>query len=82
MFTFENRAHALGGVSGVASFITTDKQLQQNRGCYFPMQALLHEGFPFSMFNSHQMCNFIRFKEKEIIYVTIQGNFNNLLNTK
>jgi len=29
MFTFENgAAHALGGVSDVASFITTDEQLQ------------------------------------------------------
>ena len=30
LFTFENgsSAHALGGVSGVASFITTDEQLQ------------------------------------------------------
>ena len=25
----------LGGVSGVAYFITIDKQLQYNRGCYF-----------------------------------------------
>jgi len=33
LFTFENgsSAHALGGVSGVASFITTDEQLQQPR---------------------------------------------------
>ena len=30
LFTFENgsSAHALGGVSGVASFNTTDEQLQ------------------------------------------------------
>jgi len=31
LFTFEtalSSAHALGGVSGVASFITTDEQLQ------------------------------------------------------
>ena len=33
-------AHALGGVSGVASFITTDEQLQ----------AMLPEGFPFHQF--------------------------------
>ena len=39
------------GVSCVASFITTHEQLHQNRGCYFPMQALLHEGFLFSQFN-------------------------------
>jgi len=45
-------AHAQGGVSGVASFITTDEQLQQSRGCYFPMQVMLPEGFPFSQFIS------------------------------
>jgi len=28
LFTFENGADALVGVSGVASFITTDEQLQ------------------------------------------------------
>jgi len=41
-------AHAL---SGVASFITTDKQLQQNQGCCFLVQAMLHAGFPFHQFN-------------------------------
>ena len=40
-------AHALGGVSGVASFITTDEQLQENRVCCFLVQAMLPEGFPF-----------------------------------
>jgi len=35
------------GPSGVASFIITNEQLQQNRGCYFPMQAMLPESFPF-----------------------------------
>ena len=40
----------LGGVSGVASFITTDEQLQSNRGCCFLMQAMLPEGFPFHQF--------------------------------
>ena len=44
-------AHALGGVSGVASFITTDEQLQSNRGCCFLVQAMLPEGFPFHQFN-------------------------------
>jgi len=43
--------YALGGVSGVASFITTDEQLQQNRGCCFLVQAMLPEGFPFHQFN-------------------------------
>jgi len=38
------------GVSGVASFITTDEQLQQNRGCCFLVQAMLPEGFPFHQF--------------------------------
>jgi len=28
LFTFENVVHALEGVSGVSSFITTDEQLQ------------------------------------------------------
>ena len=40
-------AHALGSVNGVAYFIVTDEQLQQNHGCYFPMHAMLHGGFPF-----------------------------------
>jgi len=43
-------AHALGGVSGVASFITTDEQLQLNRGCCFLVQAMLPESFPFHQF--------------------------------
>jgi len=41
----------LWGVSGVASFITTDERLQQNRGCYFLVHAMLPEGFPFHQFN-------------------------------
>ena len=49
LFTFEN--HALGGVSGVASFITTDEQLQKNRACCFLVQAMLPGGFPFHQFN-------------------------------
>jgi len=44
-------AHALGGVIGVASFITTDEQLQLNRGWCFLVQAMLPEGFPFHQFN-------------------------------
>ena len=36
LFTFENRAPSLGDVSGVASFIGIDEQLQLNRGSYFP----------------------------------------------
>ena len=40
------------GVIGVASFITTDEQLQKNRGCCFVVQAMLPEGFPF-----HQLHN-------------------------
>ena len=52
LFTFENKrsAHALGGVGGVASFITTDEMLQLNRGCCFPMQAFLPEVFSFQQF--------------------------------
>jgi len=34
-------AQALGGETGVASFITTDEQLQWNRGCCFLVQAML-----------------------------------------
>jgi len=35
----------------VASFITTDEQLQKNRGCCFLVQAMLPEGYPFQQFN-------------------------------
>ena len=38
------------GVNGVASFITTDEQLQLNRGCCFLVQAMLAEGFAFHQF--------------------------------
>ena len=44
-------AYALGGVSGVESFITTDEQLQYNRGCCFLVQAMLPAGFLFQQFN-------------------------------
>jgi len=44
-------ARALGGVSGVVSFITTDEQLQLNRVCCFLVQAMLPGGFPFHQFN-------------------------------
>ena len=43
-------AHALGGVSGVASFVNTDEQLQLNRGCCFLVKAMLPEGVPFHQF--------------------------------
>jgi len=43
-------AHTLGGVSGVAPFITSDEQLQLNRGYCFPVQAMLHESSPFHQF--------------------------------
>ena len=53
LFTFENGVPLMRrrGVSGVASFITTDEQLQLNRGCCFLAQALFPEGFPFHQFN-------------------------------
>jgi len=38
-------------VSGVASFITTDEQIQLNRGCCFLVQAMLPRGFPLHQFN-------------------------------
>jgi len=44
-------AHALGGVRSVASFSTTDEQLQLNRGCCFLVQAMLPEAFSFQQFN-------------------------------
>ena len=52
LFTFEkwSFAHARGGVSGVALFITTDEQLQKKGGCCFLVQAMLPEGFPFHQF--------------------------------
>jgi len=44
-------AHAQGGVSGVALFITADEQLQLNPGCCFLVQVMFPEGFPFHQFN-------------------------------
>ena len=41
LFIFENKSSTQGGDSGMASFITSDEQLQHNRGCYFPMHAKL-----------------------------------------
>jgi len=52
VFTFKNRVPLLLKVSGVASFITTDEQLQLNRNWYFPMQAVIPEGFCRSQLNS------------------------------
>jgi len=40
LFTFENKssAHALGGVSGMASFITNDEQnFNKTEAAFFPM---------------------------------------------
>jgi len=51
-------AHAPGGVSGVASLITTDEQLQLHRGCCFLVQAMLPEGFPFHQFNGMKYMTF------------------------
>jgi len=34
-------------VRGVTSLITIDEQLQQNRGCFSLVQAMLHEYFSF-----------------------------------
>ena len=46
-----HRVIRVTGVSGVASFITTDEQLKLNRGCCFLVQAMLPGGFPFHQFN-------------------------------
>jgi len=53
LFTFENGVPLIryGGVSDVASFITTNEQLQLNRGCCFLEQAMHPEGFLFHLFN-------------------------------
>ena len=40
----------------MASFITTDVQLQLNRGCCFLVQAMLSEGFPFHQFIFNLSC--------------------------
>ena len=34
----------------MTSFINTGEQLYENRDCYFSLQALLPEGFPFHQF--------------------------------
>ena len=41
-------------ISGLAILISTDEQLQLNRGCFFSTQAMLPVGFPFSQFNFTQ----------------------------
>jgi len=48
--SYPTKLYVIGGVSGVASFIATDKQLQWGRGCCFLVQAMLPEGFPFHQF--------------------------------
>jgi len=53
-------AHVLGGVSGVALFITADEQLQYNRGCCFLVQAMLPGGFPFHQFIILIACTILR----------------------
>jgi len=48
LLTFgKSSAHALLGVSGVASFITTDEQLQYNRGCFFSCRLCFLKAFSF-----------------------------------
>ena len=49
-FKKNSSAYALGGVSGEAYFTSTDEQLQKNRGCFFPVQAMLPRDFPFHQF--------------------------------
>jgi len=57
-------AHALGGVSGVASFVTTDEQLQLNLGCCFLVQAMLPEGYPFHQFMTPETSHLHYLSEK------------------
>ena len=47
LLTFEKNssAYALGSVSGEAYFTTTDEKLKKNRGCFFPVQAMLPRCF-------------------------------------
>ena len=47
LFTSASSAHALGGVSSVAFFISTDEQLQYNRVCYFHCMLCFLRAFPF-----------------------------------
>jgi len=56
-------ARALGGVSGVVSFITIiDEQLQLNRGCYSPLAGYAFWGIsPFSQFNHHGVFSVVFF---------------------
>jgi len=45
-------AHALGGVSGVASFLTIDEQLQKTEAAIFsPCEPFFHRTFSFSQIN-------------------------------
>jgi len=53
LFTFEKKssAHALRGVSGVISFITTlMNRFKKNQSCFFPVQAMLPGGLLFHQF--------------------------------
>jgi len=49
--------HALGGVSGVASFFTIDEQLQKTRLLLFLVQAMLPGGFTVNQFKLSRALN-------------------------
>jgi len=60
LFTFENRVRSCSrGVSGVASFITTDEAASIKPRLLFSMKAMLPDGFPF-----HQLCQYSCFSNR------------------
>ena len=56
MSLFENSpTQVLGGVRGVATFITIDEQLHRNRGCCFPHAS--YSDLNFSQINLNHYIN-------------------------
>ena len=62
----------------MASFITTDQQLQENRGCYFPMQAMLPEGFSLSQF---KLCKIMGIVNNAFIMYVFKTSNNHMSTT-
>jgi len=65
----------------VTSFITTDEQLQQHRGCCFLVQAMFPEGFPFHQFNLPYNSKYTRppFVPTRRVIFDRQGKISNLM---